>query len=198
MNTLDAMGSARAMRYFRTDPVPHELVAKLTWAATRAGSAHNSEPWDIVVVRKPDVRAAIGAAVAEAVRVADPLPEPESETDRRIDAGVRNLIAHMGEAPVLVVICARNCYPHGAPDEKFMWSAIGGAAQNMIVAARDLGLGVTPTMFHLLAEPEIREILRVPDDRTIGFTAVVGWPARPFGPLARRPLDEVVHDDVWS
>jgi len=197
VETLEAMGSARAMRWFTSEPVPEEAIDSLTWAATRASSAHNSEPWDIVVVRRPDLRAAIAQALADAVRARDPMPVAESASDRRIEAGVRNLFAHLADAPVLVFLCARNCYPPGAPQDKFLWSAVGAAAQNMLVAARSLGLGLAPTMFHTLAEARIREILGLPDDRVIGVTAVLGWPARSFGPVARRPLSEVVHHDGW-
>ena len=197
MDCITAIGTARAMRWFRADPVPADIVEQLVWAATRAGSAHNSQPWDFVVVDDPEVRAAIGAAVADAVRVSDPMPVAESAADRRIEAGVRNLFANMAEAPILIIICGRNCYPHSAPNEKFLWSAMGAAAQNLVVAGRGLGVGVATTMFHVLAEARIREIIGLPGDHLIGYTAVVGWPAREFGELARRPLDEVVHRNRW-
>ena len=196
MDVDAAMGTARAMRYFRSEPVPDDMVVRLTWAATRASSAHNSEPWEIIVVRDRVVREEI-AEDADAVRRHDPLPAASSTSDARIEAGVRNLLANMAAAPVYVFICARNSYPHQRPNDKHMWSAVGGAAQNMLVAARAVGLGVAPTMFHVLAEPRIREILGLPDDVVLGVTALVGWPAHPFGPLARRPLDEVVHHDRW-
>jgi nitroreductase len=48
-----------------------------------------------------------------------------------------------------------------------------------------------------LAETEIREILRIPDDRLLGVTMPLGWPARPFGPVTRRPVSEVIHYDTW-
>jgi nitroreductase len=194
---LEMIGTARAMRWFRPDPVSPEIIDSLVWAATRASSAHNSQPWDIVVIRRDDVRAAISDAVADAVAANDPLPTAVDESDRRIERGVRNLFAHMRDAPVYILLCGRNDYPHGNPNEKYLWTAIGGAAQNLVVAGRGLGVGVAPTMLHVLAEPRIRELVGLPDDREIGVTAIVGWPARSFGPLNRRTMKDVVHHDQW-
>jgi nitroreductase len=194
---LEAMGTARVMRWLRPDPVPDEVVDQLLWAATRASSPHNCQPWEFVVVRRDDLRAGIAAAVAGAVHAKDPLPEPESRTDEIIDRGVRNMFEHMGDAPVMILVCGRNVYPPQAPIERFLVGALAAATQNLVVAARALGVGVVPSGFHSLAEPRIRALLGIPDDVSIGTTVVVGWPARPFGPVHRRPVDEVVHVDGW-
>jgi nitroreductase len=71
------------------------------------------------------------------------------------------------------------------------------AAQNLLVAARALGLGAAFTMLHSLAEPAIRQLLAIPDEITIGVTMPVGRPAQPFRPIARKPVAEVVHRDRW-
>jgi nitroreductase len=198
MDVFEAMSTARSMRWLKSDPVPDELVEKLLWAATRASSAHNSQPWHFVVLRDGSMRAQFAAAIRQAAEHDNPLPaESESRTDRLIDAGVRNLFANLGEAPVLVVICGENSYPHGAPDPHFMNNAIAAAGQNLIVAARALGLGATFTMLHQLAEPRLRKVLGLPDDISIGATIPVGWPQRSFGPVKRLPLAEVVHYDGW-
>lgn len=194
---LEAIGSARATRWFRPDDVAEDLLDTLVWAATRADSAHDSQPWDLVVIRRGAVRDAIAAAVAASPRAHDPVPAPETGSDDHIDRGVSNPWDDLGGAPALILVCARNCYPAGAPDERFLWSALGAAAQNLMVAARSLGLGVAPTTVHVFAEPEIRRVVQLPRDRVIGFLAPVGWPARPFGWLERRPLQQVVHHDRW-
>ena len=50
MDVFEAMGTARAIRYLKPDPVPRELIEKIVWAATRASSPGNSQGWDFVVV----------------------------------------------------------------------------------------------------------------------------------------------------
>jgi hypothetical protein len=51
--------------------------------------------------------------------------------------------------------------------------------------------------FHLADPPGIEAVLGIPEESEICVTMPLGWPGRPFGPLSRRPLDEVVHDDRW-
>ena len=197
MDLLDVLGSARAMRWFAPGDLPEATVEKLIWAATRASSSHNSQPWDFVVVREAEVRTRIGAAIAASVRDKDPMPPVTNKEEALIDAGVRNLFEHIAEVPVLVFVCARNNYPESNPDPRFMWSAISNAAQNLLVAARALGVGAGYTMLHTLAESEIRATLGIPEDRTIGVMMPLGIPGRPFGPVSRKPLEEVVHRDHW-
>lgn len=198
MDALEAIGSARAMRYLSPDPIPDEAVERLIWAATRASSAHNSQPWQFVVLRDERVRARFGELLRAAAQAADPLPpRPASRSDRLIDAGVRNLFSTLGQAPVIILVCGADIYPLAAPDRRFLYSAMYSAAQNLLVAARALGLGAASTMLHTLAEPAIRELLAIPDDITIGVTMPVGRPARPFSPIVRKPVAEVVHHDRW-
>lgn len=196
VEALDAMGTARAMRYFLPEPVPHSLVDKVIWAGTRASSANNCQPWDFVVVQAADVRARLGALFAPlaSAEIAQSVAEP---TARRTVAGAMNLLANLREVPVLIFVCGQNNYPEQAPDPTFMYSAVYAAAQNMVVAARALGLGAAFTTIHRFAEPDVREILAIPDDRYLAVTMPLGWPARPFGPLTRRPVDDVLHHDRW-
>jgi len=197
MDVFEAMETARAMRFFRTEPVPDELVDKVVWAATRASSPNNTQLWEFVVVRDGEQRRRLGEAVAPFAAVVERFPDPGNPTDRRTLAGARNLAARLGEIPVLVFVCGRNLYPAGAPREPFMWSAIHAASQNLVVAARALGLGAAFTTLHGVAEPQVRSVLGVPDDVVIGVTIPLGWPDRPFGPVTRRPVAEVVHHDRW-
>jgi nitroreductase len=196
VETLEAIGTARAMRYFLPDSVPNSLVERVIWAGTQASSANNCQPWDFVVVQAADVRARLGALFAPlaSAEVAQSVQEP---TARRTVAGAMNLLATLHEVPVLIFVCGQNNYPEQAPDPTFMYSAVYAAAQNMLVAARALGLGAAFTTIHRFAESEVRNILAIPDDRFIAVTMPLGWPACPFGPLARRPVEDVLHHDRW-
>lgn len=199
VDALEAIGSARAMRYLCPDPIPDETVERLIWAATRASNAHNSQPWEFVLLRDQRVRAEFGELIRAAAQASDPLPpQPATRSDQLIDAGVRNLFDTLGQAPAIVLICGADIYPPGAPDKRFLYSAMYSAAQNLLVAARALGLGAAFTMLHALAEPAIRQLLAIPDEITIGVTMPVGRPARPFRPIVRKPVADVVHRDRWQ
>jgi nitroreductase len=150
-----------------------------------------------VVLRDERVRTKFGELIRAAAQARDPLPpQPGTRSDQLIDAGVRNLFGTLGQAPAIILVCGADIYPPGAPDKRFLYSAIYSAAQNL-VAARALGLGAAFTMLHTLAEPAIRNLLAIPDEITIGVTMPAGRPARSFSPIVRKPVAEVMHRNRW-
>jgi nitroreductase len=196
--TLRMIGQARAMRRLRPDPVPDELVRALVWAGTRAASPNNTQLWRFVVVRDPEQRAAVGRTMADFLAWIDALGEPVDEHDARIRAEARHLVANVSQAPVLLFVCAEHAYPERGPDPRYLWSAVNTASQNILVAARALGLGATLTMMQVRNEEGVREVLGLPEHVHIGTMIPVGWPDRAFGPARRRPLDDVVHLERWQ
>lgn len=194
---IEAMATCRAIRYLIPDPVPADLVDQVLFAATRASSPGNTQAWTFVVVRDAAQRRRIGAAIAPLSTAMPALPADADATTTRTLAGARHLAATIGDAPVIIFVCARNIYPPHAPNEHWMLSAAYAASQNLIVAARSLGLGTVFSTFHTRAEGEIRDILGLPDDVYLVTTIPLGWPDRPFGPLTRKPLDDVVRYERW-
>jgi nitroreductase len=199
MDVFEAMGTARAIRYLKPDPVAPELIEKLVWAATRASSPSNSQEWAFVVVTDADKKARIGGAVADAVSGAIRVPGPEADKSVRLMLqGAKALAEGLATAPVLILVCGRMSYPPGNPEELMVWSACYPAAQNLIVAARALGLGATFTTFQRRAEQVVRGTLDIPDDVRMAALIPIGWPDRPHGPVNRRPVEEVIHWEGWS
>ena len=197
MDAIEAMETTRAIRYLKPDPIPRELIERVIFAATRASSPGNSQGWDFVVVQHRATKARIGPALRERMRgLVRGMPGSDA-TARRMLAGANHLLERFEDVPVWIVVCGRKVYPPGAGTEQMVHAALYPAAQNLIVAARSLGLGTTFTTFQLAAEPEMRAALNLPSDVLIGVCVALGYPDRPFGPLARKPLDEVVHWEKW-
>jgi nitroreductase len=198
MDALEAIRTCTAMRYLKPDPVPEPLIRQVLEHAACASSPGNSQGWDFVVVRDATRRAAIGKLVAEKFQAF--LPDPASEPDpvrQRMLRGARHLVQHLGHAPVLIFVCGRPVYPPQAPSRDWIPSTVYPAAQNLIVAARALGLGTVFTAFHGVAEQQIGELLALPADARIYVTIPLGWPQRRFAPVRRRPVQEVTHWERW-
>ena len=197
MEALEALETARAMRYLKADPVPEELLRKLVWAATRASSPGNSQGWEFVVVRDRATKERLGAAVRERMARGIRAMPTDDDMQRRMLTGAGHLLEHFADVPAWIVICGRKVYPPQAPSEAMLWSTVYPAGQTLIVAARALGLGATFTTFHLAAEQEFRETLGIPGDLFLGVSVAVGYPARKHGPVNRRPVEDVLHWERW-
>ena len=204
MDSFEAMGSAMSMRWLSSEPVSEEHIERLVWAATRASNPGNSQLWDFVVVRDASTRAQLAGLISEGHRSRPPRPALEVQSGPQdsgvtlaMQSGVDHLMDSLADVPIMVFICGTNAFPPDAPNEEMMLSAVHGAAQNLMVAARAMGLGAAYTTFHRRSEPAIKELLGIPDHVTMCVTIPVGWPTRQFVELKRRPVKEVMHYDHW-
>jgi len=198
MDLFEAMSSCRAIRYLKPDPVPEDLVEQVITAATWAPSPGNSQGRDFIVVTDQEKREIIGNAIEKVMGSRVAAMERPDRAHRLMLDGTQHLLATLKTCPVLVFVCGKAIYPYEAPRESFVWSSIYPAAQNLIVAARALGLGTVFTTFQGVAESVIRETLTIPDDVLIGCMIPMGWPDRNFGPLNREPFENVIHRNSWQ
>lgn len=198
MDVFEAMSTCRAIRYLKPDPVDDELIDKVITAATWAPSPGNSQGRDFVVVTDADKRKAIGDAIDAVMADRVAAMERPDKTHRLMLDGTEHLVKTIATCPVLIFVCGQAVYPYQAPRESFVWSSVYPAAQNLIVAARALGLGTVFTTFQGVAEGVIRETLGIPDDVYIGCMIPMGWPEAKFGPVKRQPIEKSVHRNGWK
>jgi nitroreductase len=201
MDVFEAMESAMTMRWLSDEPVSDELIEKLIWAGTRAPSPENSQLWDFIVVKSPEQRARLQETIVPDISSLDAirgkLAGAADPVKRRMGEGAHHLLATLREAPVLIFVCGSSYVPGDPREDRYQFSAVYGATQNMLVAGRALGLGVAPTGIHHLNTRGVRAVLEVPDHKIIGTTVAVGWPTRPFRPVKRKPIADVTHFDTW-
>ena len=156
MGVFETMYNCRAMRRLKPDPVSEELLVKLIDAANQAPTGSNAQGARWIVVRDPEQRAklaalnktAVEAYVAPGGRRAAALPHQSADKRQRMLAAVLWQAEHMQDIPALVIAC----YQFGQPVRQ--GQAMGGgsiwpAVQNLLLAARALGLGAAPTTLGL-------------------------------------------------
>ncbi|MFT4564530.1 MAG: nitroreductase [Gammaproteobacteria bacterium] len=198
MDVIEAMETCIAMRYLKEDVIPEADLERLIYAATRASSPGNSQEWEFVVLNDAAIKAEIGDAVWAAMApVFDELPDADAGSAQRMYKGAAYLAKNFAKVPAWILGCARKNYPPQAPTEAFMHSTIYPAAQNLIVAARSMGLGTTFTTFQMAAEPVIRERLSIPAEVQLCVLVAVGYPEKAFAPVRRKPVSEVLHWNTW-
>lgn len=214
IGVLEAIHSARALRRFKPDPVPDEIITRILEAAICAPSGGNSQDWLFVVITDPEQRQRIAAAYARASQMVRPYyadvakpPHMSEEEYHRLQSSGFYLHEHMDEAPVLILVAAKkkpprhyeNIDPAIAARSQLCtrMASIYPAVQNIILACRALGLGTVPTTNHLLCEDEVKAIVGLPDDVETFALMPTGYPRGKFGPVRRKPLNEVAIRDRW-
>jgi nitroreductase len=204
---IEGMATTRSIRRFRPDPIPDDLLRSVLEAATWAPSGSNSQNWRLVVVRDAERRRQIGEIYRNGFYTFYPAERLETETDpsrRRMMTGAIYLAEHLGtEPPVLILFCQPR--PSGAslnsPSGRCPWtrgSSVYLAVENLLLAARASGLGGCLTTVHLLYEAETKAVLHIPEDVDTFALVPLGYPRDRFGPLRRKPVEEVTFLDAWG
>ncbi len=193
---FEAIDSQRALRYIKPDPVPDELIRRVLEAAIKAPSGGNSQPWEFLVIRDPQLKAEIAGYYKRSWDAAYGDAAGRARLSSRVYRSAAYLAEHMADVPVLLMACLNT---DGSRGETTRGSSIYPAVQNMLLAARGLGLASALTTLHKRYETEIKGLLGMPDDVETAALLPLGYPQDgiSYGPPKRRPLDEVVHCDRW-
>jgi nitroreductase len=175
----------RAVRAFSNAEVPDALVHKVLTAAIHAPSGSNTQPWHFIVIRDPAVKQALSDAYEEA-RAAARRPTPPTTDGPR---------QPLSAAPVLIVACVNT--PASGQAGFQTGASIYPSVQNLMLAARALGLGTVLTTLHRRRKARIHEILGIPDHIESAAIIPLGWPDRAYGPNRRPALEQFVMYDRW-
>src|SRR5215469_13513293 len=170
---FDAMRTMRAMRRLKTVLVPDELIREIIEAGTCAPSGGDTQHWRFIVVKDP---------------------ETKKQLQIRYKRAFEDLKEHFHEAPVLIVCCLVGDSGSGVAAGASIYPAV----QNMLLAARALGLGATLTTRHLLYASEVDQILGLPPEAKTFAIIPIGYPLGNFGPISRAPVEQVTFLDRWG
>ena len=194
---FEAIHSQRAIRRYTADPVPPDLVDRVLEAAVRAPSGGNQQPWAFVVVTEPELKRRIAVLYRQAWNEVYGPPERAATLSRQVHGSASYLAEHMAEAPILVLACIQH---DGSPSSMGRGASIYPAVQNLMLAARGLGLGTALTTLHKRYEREVKEVLGIPDNVETAALIPMGYPAAPehFGGSRRVPAAEVTHREQWG
>jgi nitroreductase len=164
----------RQIREFTNEPVDAGQLEAITEAARWTGSSRNTQPWRFIVVRVP-----------ETLRRLAEVGLPQTRSLRTATAAVAVTV------PVQPGMAISHAYDEGR------------AAERMLIAASLLGLGAGIAWVRSDVRDTVRELLALPEDRTVRTVVAIGHPApdarRPKSPPghARLPRHEVVFEERW-
>jgi len=201
-DVFEIMQTMRAMRRLKPDPVPEEMIRQILQAGQWAASGGNTQRWRFLVVKDPAIKKAVQGyykrafdeVIGPRYRSSPPPPGSDPERFKRQHAAVEYLTDHYHEAPVWIVACLED----GENPSRSSGASIYPAVQNMLLAARALGLGSTLTTRHIQYEKEVDALFGLPPGVHSYAILPIGYPMGRFGPVGRGPLADVVYGDRWG
>jgi len=202
MPLAEAMETQRAIRRLRPDPVDDEIVKACLELAVRAPSGGNLQNWEFVVVRDPDVKHQLARLNRQAWSVFKRIYAVRGRRDEQVRKGLDATqwqADHFEETPVVVVACLRGprlWFPPFATISYY--GSIFPAVQNLLLAARSLGLGASLTTLPVWSSVLARRTLGLPWNVSPIAAVPLGWPRGRYGPTTRRPVEEVTHLDRYG
>jgi nitroreductase/uncharacterized protein YndB with AHSA1/START domain len=184
-----------------TRPVGDDLLFQCVDLAEQAPTGGNISSRRWMVVRDPDIKAALADLYRAAggdriVELAGKLRGTGHQSEKVMDSGAY-LAHHLQEVPAVVIVCIWGAHDNsGRPG---LFDSVLQAAWSFCLAARARGLGTAWTTLHLSKKDEIADLLGIP----AGVTQVVLLPVAyttktDFAPAVRRPAQQITYFDQWG
>jgi 5,6-dimethylbenzimidazole synthase len=212
---MQAVESRRSCRSLKSDPLPEGAVDKILAAGRWAMSGANGQPWEFIVVTKPELKRSLWDAYrdmnrdfifwTEQMRPRE-LRHPAFQRAGTVDEQLARYDEMKGfaDAPALIVVVG---------DGRRQWATVMGAmtfgrsmthltdglanaCQIMHLAAAALGLGTQWVTIHV--EEDFKRILGIPDLIKLHSIIPVGYPSTKQKGGVRRPLEEIVHYETYD
>lgn len=213
IDLFEAMRTQRSVRSFTDETVPQDAVERILEAASWAPNATNRQLWEFIVVRDPAVKHGLGEIyrrsmelLVESMPARVVRPDPRTEV-RGMVASVEQLAQTLASVPVIIVVgYDRAGMPYTtdgvfkAFTDETVYTGVMPAVQNLMLAARALGLGTCLTTVANVQEGKVKELLGVPPAVQLVCLLPLGYPdgkLRGFPPVKRIPVQERVHNDRW-
>ena len=191
----EAMFSQRSIRKFRPDPIRIEDLRLIIEAAVKAPNGGNTQPGRFLVLNDPQVVRQFGALYREAwwaKRRDEQRPWTTREQippEERGHRAAAQLADEIKDAPCIVLALA---VARGHAN------SVIPAAQNLMLAARALGIGSVPTTLHAQVMDRVYALLGVPPEVEFHVCIPLGYPRGRFGPTQRRPTAETTFLNRWG
>ncbi len=221
MELAEAMRTTNACRRYRPDPVPDEVFHRAIELARFAPQGGNRQGVRFVIVRDPEKKRRLGELYMipwrvsyEAAKAGRTSVPSKAGVEKSVRLGFSDpMRAHeesnrfaqrFGEHPAIVVVCVDPSLVHPTDIDLDRLSIVGGAsvypmAWSLCLALRDQGVATTFTTLLVAHEPEVKELLGIPDEYATACHIVAGYPERPFPARLRRlPVEELAFTDTFG
>lgn len=169
---ISSLRTLRAVRSFRPDPVPQEVIDDVLEVARWSGSASNSQPWEIIIIRERDTLRSL--------------------------ASVDGYAGHLARAPLGIVLvmagdrAEQETYDEGRLAERIMLAAhahgVGSSIGWLVGSGRDAAIELLGIPQHKVVRTAI----------SLGYPDEDARRSRTGAGRARKPLGEIAHEEHYA
>lgn len=173
-NLIHFLKRLRAVRQFRPDPIPQEVVDAVLDVARWSGSASNRQPWEFVVIHNKETLGVLSK--------------------------LEGYVAHLAGATVGIVLVMAG--DKGQVEQETYDE--GRLSERIMLAASAFGVGSSIGWFRRSGMTDAKAVLGIPQERLVRTVISMGYPdqearrARPKPAQARKPLADSVHDERYG
>jgi nitroreductase len=210
VDALAAMRTIGANRAYLPDDVPDSVVHEAVEAARFAPQGGNRQPVRLVVVRDQAKKTRLKELYLPWWKAYFEAAEAGTQSLGEYSSARKALLASndfaekLDRHPLIIVVCARLDALHITDLDLDRPPVVGGASiypfvQNLCLAFRTLGVATTITTLLCGSEPEVKELLEIPDEYLTACHLVAGYPANGFPKkLTRREVEEFTYVDTFG
>jgi len=221
---IDALRGTGAVREFQDRPVDRDVMARVLDTARFAPNGGNQQSWRVILVEDPATKAAVRdlyvpgwleylemrkagvqpwAALGDRTLEEAPIAAARAITGDDATAAAGGFAAHFDQVPVMAVILADLRLLAATDRDLGRYTLVGGASVypfvwSVLLAAHAEGLGGVVTTMTTTREPEVRDLLGVPDHFALAAVLALGYPVRFPRNLRRDPVESFATVDAFD
>ncbi len=199
MEFYEVVRRRSAIRIFKPDPIPEDVVQRILQAGMQAPSGEHKQPWEFIIIRDPELRRKLAEVKSDSRRIVarDMYPDLSEE---RIEEMALTQKKAVETAPVLVAVCYRNLdnvLEVGQMRISMMHANAWQCIENMWLAATAEGLGFSPTFYPAFVYEDVKRLLGIPDGIEFATIARIGKKGQKRKRKPLKPLEEKLHYDKF-
>lgn len=193
----------RSIRRFKSAKVSRELVTAILDSARWSPSAHNAQPWRIIVIDDDKLKKKLAAKMSEAWlfdMLKDGVSKEEAEKIVKVES-----LDRITKSPIVIIACVTMADMHKYPDKRrqkaeylMATQSVAAYIQTLLLLAHYHGLGACWICAPLFCQEAVKEVLRLPREFEPQAMVIMGHTSEKPQLPPRKPLSEICAFNGWS
>jgi len=203
LDITELVKSRRSIRRFKSTKVSREFMNAILDLARWSPSAHNAQPWRIIVIDNDEVKKRLATKMGEAWlfdMLKDGVPKEEAEKIVKVES-----LDRITKSPIVIIACLTMVDMHKYPDARrrkaeylMATQSVAAYIQTLLLLAHHYGLGACWICAPLFCQKTVKEVLRLPEEFEPQSMIILGYADEKPQPTPRKSLSEICAFNSWA